>query len=122
MRDVLGFIGGGLILVSSAAHSFGGWPAIASELAKTNAPADLVTGIAAGWYFGGAAMVIIGVTVVLQFVEFRWIPSVSLRATHVAVLFYLAFGLGALAITREAFSALFIVPGLVLAAASWGRR
>jgi|KBSMisStandDraft_5_1062788.scaffolds.fasta_scaffold7236596_1 hypothetical protein len=34
----------------------------------------------------------------------------------------LAFGLGALAITREAFSALFIVPGVVLAAASWGRR
>ena len=41
MRDVLGFIGGGLILVSSAAHSLGGWPAIGSELAKTNAPADL---------------------------------------------------------------------------------
>jgi hypothetical protein len=35
---------------------------------------------------------------------------------------YLAFGLGALAITREAFSALFIVPGVVLVAASWGRR
>jgi hypothetical protein len=122
MRDVLGLIGGGLILVSSAAHSLGGWPAIASDLAKTNAPADLVTGIAAGWYFGGAAMLIIGVTVVLQFLEVRRNSSASLRATQVAGLVYLAFGLGALTMTREMFSALFIVPGVVLAAASWGRR
>lgn len=122
MRNVLGFIGGGLILVSSAAHSLAGWQAIGSELAKTNAPADLVTGIAAGWYFGGAAMLIIGVTVILQFVEVRRNPSASLRATQVAGLIYLAFGFWVLAITREPFAALFIVPGLVLAGASWGRR
>ena len=100
MRDVLGFIAGGLILLSGAAHSFVGWPVIRAEIAKTNTPADLVTGIAAGWYFGGAAMLIIGVTVVLQFVEVRRNPSASLRATQVAGLVYLAFGFGVLAIAR----------------------
>lgn len=122
MRNVLGFIGGALILVSSAAHSFGGWQGIGAELAKTNAPPDLVTGLAAGWYFGGAAMLIIGVTVILQFLEVRRNPSTSLRATQAAGLVYLAFGFGVLAMTHEPFAALFIVPGLVLAAASWGRR
>src|SRR3954447_12572392 len=98
MRDMLGFVGGGLILVSSAAHSLGGWPAIRAELAKTNAPPDLVTGLASGWYFGGAAMLIIGVAVILQFVEVRRNPSASLRATQVAGLVYLLFGFGVLAI------------------------
>jgi hypothetical protein len=121
MRNVLGFIGGGLILASSAAHSFGGWTAISAALAKTNVPADLATGLAAGWYFGGAAMVIIGITVILQFMEVRRNPSASLRASQVAGVVYLAFGCGVLALTREPFAALFIVPGLVLAAASWGR-
>ena len=119
---MLGFIAGALILASSAAHSFAGWAAIGAELAKTNAPADLVTGLAAGWYFGGAAMLIIGVTVIVQFLEVRRNPSASLRATQVAGLVYLAFGFWVLAVTREPFAALFIVPGLLLAAASWGRR
>ena len=122
MRNALGFIGGGLILLNSAMHSFVGWPAISSEVAKTNAPADLVAGLAASWHFGGAAMLIIGITIVLQFVEVRRNPSASLRATQVAGFVYLVFGVGVLALTREAFAWFFIVPGLVLAAASWGRR
>lgn len=122
MRNVLGFVGGALVLVSSAAHTFGGSQGIIPELAKTNGAADLVAGLAAGWYFGSAAMLIIGVTVVLQFLEVRRNPSASLRATQVTGLVYLAFGLGVLAITRERYAAFFIVPGVVLAAASWGRR
>jgi hypothetical protein len=122
MRDVLGFIGGGLILLSSVAHTIGGSQTIGSEFAKTNAPADLVTALSAGWYYGGAAMLVIGVTIILQFLEVRRNPSASLRASQVAGLVYLAFGVGALAITREVFATFFIVPGLVLAAASWGRR
>jgi hypothetical protein len=59
--------------------------------------------------------------VLLQFIEVRRNPSASLRATQVAGLVYIAFGFGVLALTREPFAALFIVPGLVLAAASWGR-
>jgi len=66
-------------------------------------------------------MLIIGVTVILQFVEVRRNSSASLRATQIAGLIYLAFGFWVLAITREPFAVLFIVPGLVLAAASWGR-
>jgi hypothetical protein len=122
MRNVLGFIGGGLILVSGAAHSLVGWPAIGSELAKTNAPADLVTGIAAGWYFGGAAMLILGVTVILQFVELRRNPSASLRATQVAGADLSRLRVRGAGDHPRAVRRAVQRPRLVLAGASWGRR
>ena len=122
MRDVMGFVSGALMVLSSAAHSFVGWPTLRTELGKTNAPPELVTGLTLGWHFAGAAMLTIGVVVLLQFREVRRTPSASLRPSQFVALVYLAFGSGALALVRDPFLFVFIVPGLLLAAASWGRR
>ena len=121
LRAILGIIAGVLMLLSAAAHSLLGWPQLGAELAKTNAPTDLVQGLAAGWHWGGAAMVAFAGIVIWLFARaFRGLPVDVTPARIIAVL-YLVFGAGALAITRDPFVMVFVVPGLLLAIASFGR-
>jgi hypothetical protein len=103
MRNVLGFVAGALILASAAAHAFVGWPAIHAEIAKTNAPAELVTGLAVAWQFSGAAMLAMGAIVLLQFSGARRQRDFSLRPAQVIAFVYLAFGIGALAVSWDRF-------------------
>lgn len=56
-RSVLGLIGGAILILSSGAHSILGWRAMSGELAKTNAPAELVTGLKVGWMVGGRSSI-----------------------------------------------------------------
>ena len=121
LRAILGIIAGVLMLLSAAAHSLLGWKALSAELAKTNAPADLVQGLAAGWHWGGAAMVGFGGTVLWLFARgFRGLPVDPTPARIIAIL-YLAFGAGAIAMTGDPFFMVFVVPGLLLAIAAFGR-
>jgi hypothetical protein len=121
LRATLGVIAGVLMLLSSAAHSLLGWPALTAKLAETHAPADLVQGLAVGWHFGGAAMLTFACIVLWLFGRALRGRAVSLMPARIITVLYLAFGAGALAITRDPFFMVFIVPGALLAIASFAR-
>lgn len=122
IRSPLGVAAGAFLVLSSAAHSLLGWPEMAAALAKTAASPDLVRGLAAGWHFGGVAMLVFGVLVVQLFLRARKDESVSLGPALLIGGAYAAFGLGALAISAlNPFFLVFIVPGTVLVVASLKR-
>jgi hypothetical protein len=119
-RIVLGLVVGVLFIASGAAHSLLGWKALAAELGKVSAPPDLVRGLAIGWHFGGGAMLAFGVIVLLLFLEARRNPAVSLRPALVIGVLYVVFGDAAFFLGGfNPFFVLFILPGLLLVAASW---
>lgn len=123
LRDGLGIAAGVMMVLSSAAHSLLGWTALGEQLRATHAPADLVRGLAIGWHFAGAAMLTFGCMVVLLFAR-RWrgTPQPTAPAGFIAVL-YLASGATALVATSfDPFFMVFIIPGLLLAAAAFRPR
>lgn len=122
LRNVLGLIAGAILVLSSGAHTFLGWQALGAELARTNAPADLVTGLEIGWRWGGAAMLVFGIVVIATFFKrYRGEPASTFGAALVAVA-YIAFGAWALVHSNyDPFFFIFIVPGVLLALASSGR-
>jgi hypothetical protein len=112
----IGILAGVLIALSAGAHSFLGWPAIAGQLSATNTPADLVRGLRVAWQFGGVAMLAFAALVLMTFA-----PADGPRSTRSAMLIgvlYVAFGVWALASTRDPFFFIFIVPGVLLVTAS----
>jgi len=117
-RAVLGLVAGGMLILSSAAHSLLGWPALRGQLAAVPVPADLLLGLQIGWQFGGVAMLAFGIVVVALFAKrFRGEDASTGPAAVVAVA-YLAFGCWALVASRfEPFLLVFIVPGILLALA-----
>lgn len=117
-RAVLGLIAGGMLILSSAAHSLLGWPALRGQLAAVPVPADLLLGLQIGWQFGGLAMLVFGIVVVALFAKrFRGENAATGTAAVVAAA-YLAFGCWALVASRfEPFFLVFIVPGILLALA-----
>jgi len=120
-RIVVGLVVGVLFVVSAAAHSLLGWKELGAELSKVSAPADLARGLAIGWHFGGAAMLAFGVIVILLFLEARKKPAASLRPALVIGAAYVLFGdvtffMGGF---NPFFFLAFILPGLLLVAASW---
>jgi hypothetical protein len=122
IRSTLGVCAGAFLVLSSAAHSLLGWPEMAAELSKTNAPADLTRGLAIGWHFGGVAMLVFGVLVLRLFLRARKDESVSLGPSLLIGGAYAAFGLGALAISGlNPFYLVFIVPGTTLVLTSLRR-
>jgi hypothetical protein len=108
------------MLASAAAHSLLGWKGISAQLAKAQAPPDLISGLRLAWHLGGAAMFTFGCIVLFLFLQSRKNPSVSLRPLLIIALFYVVFGIWALAASNlNPFFLIFIVPGLLLLAASW---
>ena len=119
-RLVLGFVAGAMLLLSAGAHSILGWKSLSGQLAAAQAPADLTQALAIGWQFSGIAMLGFGLTVILTFLRFRKDEGASLAPVMVIALIYLVFGSWALVATRfDPFFSIFIVPGLMLLAASW---
>ena len=45
-----GVVGGSLLILSSAAHAFLGWPAVRAALKDTNATEELTTDLTIGWF------------------------------------------------------------------------
>jgi hypothetical protein len=121
VRSILGLIGGVFLVLSSAAHSILGWKQLSSELAATNATADLVLGIRLGWQFGGIIMLALGsMLIVLFLTRLRGSNTPTFPAGIVSVA-YLIFGIWALIISSfDFFFMVFIVPGVLLAIASTG--
>ena len=116
---VLGIPAGALMIGSSAAHSFLGWPQLRESLTRAQTPPDLITGLAVAWHFGGAAMLVFGAIVTWLFVDVLKRRPVSFVPAWLIAFLYVLFGCGALLITGNTFFVVFIVPGVLLAAASW---
>ena len=122
MRSILGLIAGGILILSSAAHSIFGWLVIRGQLDTLRAPSDLILGLKIGWQFGAVAMLALGVIVVLLFLRrFRGERVSTLPASIIAAL-YLLFGTWAMLVTDfDPFFLIFIVPAILLALAGSSR-
>jgi hypothetical protein len=118
-RNVLGIIAGTIFILSSAAHSLLGWPSLQERLAAANAPTDLTTLLMFGWQFAGVAMLVFGIIVISSFARAIRGKSVSFMTCMVIALAYTLYGIWAIAVMRDPFFLIFIVPGLLLLAASW---
>ena len=117
-RDLAGAIAALLILLSSAAHTLLGWKALSAELDAAHVQGNLLLGLRLGWYFGGLAMLLLGIILLALFgARLRGERRPLLPATVVAI-GYLAFGAWALAVSGDPFFTVFIVPGVLLTAAS----
>ena len=121
-RYVLGMIVGVILILSSGAHSILGWKGLGAELAKTNAPATLVTNLEIGWLWGGAAILIFGIMVIVAFRERARHPGASLRPMLILGIAYTAFGVWAIVRSASLFFLIFVVPGVMLIAAAWPDR
>ena len=118
-RSVLGLIGGGILILSSGAHSILGWQAMREQLARTNAPAELVTGLKIGWMFGGPVMLVLGTLAVVTFLKRYRVEPASTLAPALTAAAYLGFAAWAAIETNfDPFFFMFLVPGILLALAS----
>jgi len=118
-RSVLGLVGGVILILSSGAHSILGWRAMSGELAKTNAPAELVTGLKCGWMFGGPVMLVFGILAIVTFATRYRGEAVSTLTPALIAACYLGFAAWAAVETNfDPFFFLFLIPGVLLALAS----
>ena len=74
---------GALLISSSFAHAFLGWPAIRQALVASNVDPGLVQGIGVGWLYGSAAMLTFGVLTLLAW-RSAGTGSCERRTRHVA--------------------------------------
>ena len=123
LRSILGLASGALMIVSGAAHSLLGWRQLKVELEPSHLPADLVFALGAGWNFGGAAMLAFGIIVVALFAQRLRGRAVSVAPGVVVGTTYVAFGAGAMAMSRfDPFFLVFVIPGATLLFACRTRR
>ena len=71
-----------------------------------------------GWNFGGVAMLAMGLIAILHFTERARGEKVSRTPVRVIACAYVAFGSVAILVTGDLFFLVFVVPGVLLAAAS----
>jgi hypothetical protein len=122
VRIVVGLIGSVLMLLSSIPHTVLGWPAQRQVLQQSHVPADTILGLSVGWYFGGMAMAVFGLIAVVSFMQVLRGHAPHMRATTIIALGYTAFGLWAWFVTREGFTLVFIIPGLLVLTGSTAPR
>jgi len=91
------------------------------QLAQTNAPAELVTGLKIGWMFGGPMMLVLGILTIATFAKRYRGEAVSTLAPALTAVAYLGFAAWAAVETNfDPFFFMFLVPGILLALASAG--
>jgi len=117
LRNVLVTIASVILIASSGAHSLLGWPGLRAKLVATNAPADLIQGLAMGWHFAGISMLVFGI---LTLWMLRLSSGTSIRLPLLLTgAAYVLFGLGcAVVIGWDPFLLIFLVPGALLSAAA----
>jgi hypothetical protein len=123
-RLILGVLAGVMLLASSAAHAILGWKSLAEQLANTNVPSDLQTGLRIGWMFGGAAMVVLGFIAIITFVDRLRGGRGPLVPVAAIAAVYMAFGAWAIAASGGDmfFFGVFVVPGALLGIAANGHN
>jgi hypothetical protein len=122
VRVVTGLVGSVIIALSSVAHSLMGWAAQRQQLEQLSAPPDVIRGLMIGWLFGGLAILVFGVIAVLSFVQVLRGRTPHMRATLIIGFAYTGFGIWAWFLTREPFSLVFIVPGLLVLTGAAGHK
>jgi hypothetical protein len=122
-RSVLGLVAAAIVLLSSYAHSIIGWQALGGELAKINAPADLITGLEIGWRWGGLAMIPFGLILIATFwPRFKGRPGPSMFPASMIAITYIGAGAWAFVHSNyDPFFFIFIVPGVLMALGVTGR-
>ena len=111
------------MIVSAAAHSLLGWKELKGALGSTQVPADLIQALGLGWHFAGVAMLAFGTIVVALFAQRLLGRTAPLMPANVIAAAYVAYGVGALLVTRfDPFFLVFVVPGIMLSIASVARR
>jgi hypothetical protein len=113
LSRALGATSGVLLLVSAAAHSLLGWPALAADLTKAGVGADLTFGLQVGWHFGGVAMVVFGLVVLHACLGEGGGGPEALPVGAIG-LAYVAFGAWAYTSSGDPFFFVFLVPGALL--------
>lgn len=120
-RNILGILTGMILILSSGAHSFLGWKSMRDQLVANNAPDDLITGLSIGWNFAGLSIFLFGCILLGVF-----IPRVRGRVTALwpARLIGIAYTIAGLVAYKVSssnfFMMIFVVPGILIALASWG--
>jgi hypothetical protein len=122
VRSAVGLIGSTIMLLSSIPHSLLGWPAQRAVLVQARVPADTIRGLSIGWYFGGLAIAVFGLIAAVSFLQVLRGHAPHMRATTIIALAYTGFGIWAWFVTREPFSLVFIVPGMLVLTGSTGHR
>lgn len=117
-KSAIGLIACALLVLSAGAHTILGWQAMSEQLARTNAPADLVLGLEIDWKFAGPTMLVFAVICGSVFLKRFRGERVSTFAPGVIALMYTLFGLWAIFLSHDPFFTVFIVPGILLAIAS----
>ncbi|HJQ40264.1 MAG TPA: hypothetical protein VKB93_24225 [Thermoanaerobaculia bacterium] len=116
LRTALGLLGGILMIGAGFMHSLMGWPEMLKTFAKTNAPADVVQGLAIPWHFTGVSMITFGAIIAALFLaRLRGRPAASGAALALACV-YLAFGIWVMAFidANAFFFVIFILPPLLV--------
>ncbi len=122
MRNIIGLIVGGMLILSGAAHSLLGGRQIQNDMTKAQVPSDLAFGLKVGWHFGGVSMLVLGIITIMLFAKRLRGTDVSTFPAIVIALAYLCFGAWALLSSSfNPFYLAFIVPGILLVLAGWTR-
>jgi hypothetical protein len=120
-RNILGAVTGVLLILSSGAHSFLGWKAMQEQLVATNAPDDLITGLGIGWNFAGLAIFVFGCILLGVFIPRIRGQITALWPARLIGFAYTIAGLVAYKVSSmNFFMTVFVVPGILIALASWG--
>jgi hypothetical protein len=120
----LGYAAGGLLVLAAFAHAFTGWPPLRVALEAHAVGADTAGALAAGWFFGSAAMLGFGAALIAMARDAgRGTLGSSAPAWAIAAAFA-AFGLAAWVLrdVRPHFLAFIAIGALVAAFAVAARR
>jgi len=114
----LASVAAAILVLSSAAHSLVGWPALRAKMATANVPADLVGGLGMGWHFAGLSMLVLGLLVFwLLAADRRGAANVALPLQLIGGAYEL-FTIGCFALLGwDPFLLTFFVPGTLLSIA-----
>ena len=106
---------GVLLLLSAGAHGILGWKQLSAELGASNSGIDLIAALGAGWQYGTMAMIVFGIAALIGGLD----VVRAGRGVHTILLVagggYVVFGAAAIVRMQDAFFALFVVTGLLLA-------
>jgi hypothetical protein len=117
-KSVLGLVAGVILMLSAGAHSILGWKAMSEQLARTNAPPDLVQGLRMGWMFGGPVMLVFGLLCIATFLKrFRGEVAPLLAPVLISITYIAFAAFAAISTGGDPFFMLFLVPGVLLAIA-----
>jgi hypothetical protein len=120
-RNILGAITGIILILSSGAHSFLGWKNMRAQLVATNAPDDLIAGLSIGWNFAGLAIFLFGCILLGVFVpRIRGRQAALWPARLIGIAYTIAGLLAYKVSSNNFFMTVFVVPGILIALASWG--